>query len=266
MWAKTMRLYYPDTGFLTYLTKNRPVAQVFIDNGFSCAYSEATLMDLRSAAGCTQELDYLNNAEAYFLHEIDGRLEGWVDCPHSRFTDQDRLFPDVMGPILNRTVGGGAGEGDRAFFRDLLGKYETLARYLDALTEDLPNGNGKKTFGKFFEMIPKIGEAQSLSAYIDNQDPPARHVLYETFPQTLPETVGGRAIVAIALNLISPAKGIRKETPDAAGRETIDALHIAYGLGCDLFLTYDKATHKKYNLLAEHWRTRGRAYLVERCS
>lgn len=258
-----MNLIYLDASHLTFLAKNRDIARKHSEFGFAFAYSPATLMDLKSAKFQELELSFLSDFQAYYLHEMDGQLVGTICDPFEKFAQEDRVFPQIMGQLINRMVGGGSVQSDRDFFSNLLGVGLNSSMIELLLTEQDYPDVGKSAYQKSFEKMPKMMSGENLSEFLGRQDSNAYRGLIQVFPEKVPESSDARALSALLLNFIvpTPAKGIRSEKPEPSERESVDSLHIAYGLGCCAFLTHDRATHEKYNLLANYWMTKGEAHL-----
>lgn len=261
---RPVSLIYLDQSCLTYFSKARSLAEEFTKKGFSFAYSAATMMDLKSARHRDLEFRFLIDSNAYFLEEVDGQLTGIQRDANDVFQSQERSVPIALGAILNRAVGGGPNISQREFLSALIARLSGVDPFpIDddvQFTEIFERSDLRKSF----EKITKIAPDQTLSQFIEGHDEVAKTALVGIFPAQPPKSVEGRVICAILLNFIlgRPAKGIRGEKPDASEREVIDCYHISYGLGCDCFLTQDKATHQKYKILSEYWRTKGTSYCM----
>jgi hypothetical protein len=114
-------------------------------------------------------------------------------------------------------------------------------------------------FQQVFTSGTKLGESVGLKDYFSSITDAERRVFREVFPETVPPQKDHRVVCALTLNFLveQPAKGIRSIRSEPSKREVIDALHIAYALGCDLFLTTDASTATKYKLLSDFWGTKG---------
>lgn len=257
-------LIYLDQSCLTYFSKTRSFADEFTMKGFSFAFSTATMMDLMSARHSDKELQFLKESNAYFLEEVGGQLTGIQRDANDVFQMQDELLPLILGALLNRIVGGGPDISQREFLSLLVARVSGFDPFLIGTDDQFPPFLEKSSLRKSFESMPKMGPNQTLSQFIEQQDEATKAELIRIFPTHPPKSVEDRAICAILLNFIlgRPAKGIRSDKVDASEREVIDCLHISYGLGCDCFLTQDKATHQKYKTLSEYWRTKGTSYYM----
>ncbi len=266
-----MRLLYLDTGLLSYFSKNAQTIDILKNEGFTLAFSRATIGDRLSATRSKRELDFLKRTGAVYLcSDPAGALTSLPENdPHQIFNEFDPTEEKLLGLLFNRIVGG----GDDTTNKDFLSTLSNVASKITGTEFSLvfPDGDDshtkpQKAFLKAFVKSPKLQGGQSLTHFISNQTDDARTEFEKFLPQSPPLNTYDRVFAALMLNFIAqdPADGIRGKSSIASEREVLDAQHIAHGLGCDTFCTQDKKTFNKYNLLAEYWDTKGKAELMEK--
>lgn len=224
-------------------------------------------MDLRNAGKFHRELTFLSEFDAAFLHEIDHEMLAKVVDPFVEFDRTDRRIAEIVGPLLNWMAGGGEydRDGGGGVLEYLSRMHPEIGSFMPPQPSGLAMNADRRVMQAFFEGAPKMRDEETLRSFLDRQGLDGRTALERFFPDKVFVGVNERANAALMLNffLTKPAKGIRATDAAASEREVVDAFHIAHGLACDLFLTADQSTHKKFNLLATHWNTRGRSRRVK---
>lgn len=261
---------YLDKGAIGVIRMN-----LFAEFGWDLCYSEATLMDMKNdrTSSHERELDALSDSKALYLFRDGKQVLSRSGDSREEFARTDRLEVEVMANLYRFINGGGPEHSlwdvlqaqidrfsaDDPPLRSVFESVET-ARITDAeriqmqeqLASDLRRGqqratkswnqNATATLADVFEAHPKM---------------------CEEIEGIFPKTPGDFEQVHVATMMLGALqlgqdKGITSPQEDrsrgAAERGYIDCLHIAFGLHCDLFITNDKATFRRFQLLNDFWK------------
>lgn len=263
-------LIYLDTNLVSLFARHDVRSRPDQDQPLRYAYSEALLRDRKNAPKSEREFSFLVETDALYLSDYpDGSLY-WIRSgldPQSLSDQIDSLYEKFIGHLFNRLCGGGPEQSDRGFFVELFSSMEILPpAYIPSLdfsglSDEIES---RQRFQELFSSGPKVGD-QGLKAFLSSLPDEDRLAFQDLFPETIPRCKNKIVLSTLCLNFIMnrPAKGLRSEKTTPSIREVIDALHVTYGLMCQIFLTTDQSTATKARLLRDYWGTGGEVGLVD---
>lgn len=257
-----------------------------VSENFQIFYSEATLFDLLNdnSGARDLELDELNKAHALYLYrEADQILAVHADAKEL-MRKIDPLELEIMGNCYRFLNGGGT----LSLFDVMHHQLSVLLKLDDEIQDagqlvlqSISSDQSLEPLKKLKAEKWRIELQKATNSWSQSQDATLRSVLNdnpelaqqlkEYFPDTLqsPEQIHLAAMLLGALQMGSD-RGIvspRNEKSEKAARNGyIDCLHIMFGLHCQIFLTTDKATLRRFHLLNDFWRLARLSALVSKQS
>jgi hypothetical protein len=275
-----------DTEFLmTFQIQKRP--RIYFDKGalsllsplgenreYDICYSEALLLDLKSDETQSKfdELDLLNSSGAFYLFRDETVVDAKRTDAREEFANTSTFEVEAMSGIYRFLNGGGESSfsgvmNDQfAVFREKLNEtigssaVSELQSQFEMATAELPVGQTAADWHREVQSATKDwGQDQTIGlAQVFESHPELADLRSEFFPSKLPnfDQIQIAAMLLGSLHL-GQDKGINspleQKSTKAAWNGYIDCLHVTYGMSCDVFLSTDKATIRRYKLLSDYW-------------
>lgn len=253
-----------------------------ISDHFQICYSEATLFDLLNdkSGFRDSELSALNDVRAlYYYRDADQVFS--IHANAIEMMNKVEPFELDFMAVLYRFLNGG---GTSSLFDTLHHQLSILLNVDDEIREVgqdlLTNFASDETLeplkGQYSDRW-RVELQRATKAWSQTQDITLRSVfeqnpnlareLAEYFPDTAPnpEQIQTAAMVLGILQMGSD-KGILSPDDGRSGKAArngyVDCLHIMFGLHCQIFLTTDKATLRRFSLLNDFWQLDRQCALV----
>lgn len=254
-----------------------------VSESFKVCYSEATLLDLRNDLTSSKETELrsLNEIEALYLYRDGEQISCRHDDALALMNQVDHLELDAMTNLYRFLNGGGSMNLLEVFIQQLT----VLRKAANISGEQWSQMTDAET-----NLATEIATLSSQSSddwhrerqkatkpWSQDIDVTLREVLSKIpgqdrdimmyFPESVPsyEYVQLAAMLLGVLQLgtdrgILSADDVRSQK--AARNGYVDCLHIMFGLHCNLFLTSDRATFRRFRLLNDYWQLERQCGLV----
>ena len=255
-----------------------------LSDHFQICYSEATLFDLLNDKSGLRDLELsaLNDVGALYYY----RDSDQVSSIQADASELMRKFDPVELKImvdLYRFVNGG---GTHSLF-DLLhhqlsnlfdiddgiegvGREFLRSAVSDQTLETLKNQKSDQWRIDLQRATKSWNQTQNATlSSVFEQNSDLFSELKEYFPETAPEPEKIQ-IAAMLLGVLQMGsdKGILSPDNERSGKAAtngyVDCLHVMFGLHCQIFLTTDKATLRRFCLLNDYWKLGRKCALVSR--
>lgn len=251
---------------------------------YQICYSEATLFDLLNdhTESCYKELKQLTGADARYLYKRDGEVSYEHGNAATFMSKLNTIEIDAMAKVYQFLNGGGQSNFLDVFKHQIstflnteIETQDQSDRVINAivahegflpLKDQTPN-NWYRELQRATKTWSQDKRATLRTVFA--QDPDMARGLEPFFPQSIPdpEKIQLAALMLGILQLGSD-KGITSPnelvSEKAAINGYVDCMHIMFGLTCDVFITTDKATRRRFDILNEFWNCNRISALLER--
>lgn len=251
---------------------------------FQICYSEATLLDLLNDKSGVRdaELSALNEVRAIYLYKESDQVRAVHADAQEVMESVDPLELEFMSNLYRFLNGGGTltlfdvmhhqlstllnSDDETRDAGEVLLQSVVSDQSLEALKEQTP-----RSWHIELQKATKSWSQSQVATLrsVLNQNPELAHELKEYFPDK-PQSPEQIQLAGMLLGILQMGsdRGIvspnDERSEKAARNGYIDCLHIMFGLHCQVFLTTDKATLRRFQLLNDFWQFERQCALVSK--